>query len=272
MEKIFEELPPDLLRKQLLGRKQQLEALLENKKSDLGKAVAGKLRITSNKGTVQYYHVTEKAHRAGKYISKKQQALVKALAQKEYDQKLVQELDAQVEVLAKAVETLTQHDCNTVFENLTPHRKALVEPVTLPTAEYASQWLEQDYFRKGFAENAPELYTAKGERVRSKSEVIIADTLGRLGVPYRYEFPLKLRKFTVHPDFYCLNATTRKEFAWEHLGMMDDPEYAVAAVEKLAAYQEAGFFPGKNLIITMETAENPLSSKQVEGVAREFLK
>ena len=75
------------------------------------------------------------------------------------------------------------------------------------------------------------LVLACRERVRSKSEVIIADTLARHGVPYRYEYPLKLKSGrdgafrTIHPDFLCLNVRTRAEFYWEHFGLMDDPDY-----------------------------------------------
>ena len=43
------------------------------------------------------------------------------------------------------------------------------------------------------AADAPLLETSRGERVRSKSEVIIADTLDRLKIPYRYEFPHQLK-------------------------------------------------------------------------------
>ena len=40
----------------------------------------------------------------------------------------------------------------------------------------------------------------------------------------------------LHPDFYCLNLRTRQEFAWEHFGMMDDPDYASTTAEKLRLY------------------------------------
>ena len=50
-----------------------------------------------------------------------------------------------------------------------------------------------------------EYYTIKGERVRSKSEKIIADELYRYQIPYKYEFPLTLathnRNIQLYPDF-----------------------------------------------------------------------
>ncbi|MBQ9321830.1 MAG: hypothetical protein IJ239_05705, partial [Eubacterium sp.] len=71
---------------------------------------------------------------------------------------------------------------------------------------YIRNWLDIQYPKKGFSEEGPEFYTSKGERVRSKSEVIIADTLARMGVPYRYEFPIRFSGTgTFHPDFTVLN-------------------------------------------------------------------
>ena len=63
-----------------------------------------------------------------------------------------------------------------------------------------------------------------------------------------------------------------KKFAWEHFGMMDDPDYAARATEKLELYAENGFFPGKNLIITMETSAKPLSSKLLKSLIKTYLK
>ena len=54
--------------------------------------------------------------------------------------------------------------------------------------------------------------------------------------------------------------------------MMDDPAYASSAAEKLQLYAENGFFPGKNLIVTMETSKKQLSSKLLKEIIRTYLK
>ena len=143
--------------------------------------------------------------------------------------------------------------------------------MTLSNKDFSSKWLSVEYHHKPFDPSAPVLQTTTGHRVRSKSELIIADTLTRLEIPYRYEFPIRLKNYTAHPDFYCLNLRTRREFAWEHFGMMDDPTYAQNAVSKIHDYQKSSYFPGKNLITTFETKNTPLSTKQIEHIAREYL-
>ena len=74
--------------------------------------------------------------------------------------------------------------------------------------------------------------TLRGERVRSKSEAMIADTLYRLKIPYKYECPLTIRRKTgtsrntktIYPDFTCLNVRLRQEFVWEHFNRYGHPK------------------------------------------------
>ena len=135
------------------------------------------------------------------------------------------------------------------------------------------------YEGKSFQPDSPEYYTARGERVRSKSEVIIADTLTRLSIPYRYEYPLTLHRggrkttsLTIYPDFLCLNLRTRQEFIWEHFGLMDNSAYSTSAVQKLQTYNQNDIHPGKSLIISTETADLPLNTKHIENIIQTYLK
>lgn len=267
----YEKLPPENLVEELLKRKEEMELALKMVTAELRKAPEGRLRIARNKNTAQYYFVKEGTGKNGVYIRKENLGLIKLLAQKHYDEKLIPLLKRELGEINHLIKFLQENDFSGVYETLSREWKHLIEPVTITDEEYIKKWEAVKYKGKEFYEGAPELYTLKGEKVRSKSEVIIADTLGRLKIPYRYEFPVKLKKLEVYPDFYCLNVKSRREFIWEHLGMMGDPEYADRAVKKISAYEEAGFFPGRNLIITMETENSPVSSRQVERIAKKFL-
>ena len=109
--------------------------------------------------------------------------------------------------------------------------------------------------------------------MRSKSELIIADLLYKEGVPYRYEYPLYLNGLgRIYPDFTVLNTKERKELHWEHLGMMDDAEYAENALRRIAVYEKNGIFPGENLILTHETRKNPLDQKIIKMMIANYLK
>ena len=92
------------------------------------------------------------------------------------------------------------------------------------------------------------------------------------GVPYRYEYPLKIRGWGVfYPDFYALNVRTREEFILEHFGMMDNPEYLRKFMKKTRIYEKNGIYFGNNLLCTFETSADPLDPLAVDELIRRFL-
>ena len=277
---IFEDLSPaeanacELLEKLALHL-EKTEKLLERKLQNLKKAPAGKLRAATSHNSAQYFLVTDSHHKNGTYIPKTRNSLAKALAQKEYDIKLVKTLTRQIKILSSTITKLKQNIPAKTIQKIPAIKASLITPVSFPDQEYASFWKSEPYPRKPFHDDTPEFYTALGERVRSKSEILIADTLQRLGIPYRYEFPLKINSGTetmfFHPDFLCLNLKTRKTFYWEHFGLMSNSEYAEKCAEKLILYERNGIVPGHNLIFTMETEKSPLNTKTVEKLAKRWL-
>lgn len=132
--------------------------------------------------------------------------------------------------------------------------------------------LKEEYTGKEFFEEVPLHITERGERVRSKSEKILADKLFAMGIPYRYEYPLKMKGYgTIYPDFTILKVSSRTEVYLEHFGMMDDPQYCQKAVLKLQTYARNHIYPGKNLLVTFETLQTPLDMKSVEEMLRQFV-
>ena len=277
---ITELIPPNTITSQLHQRLQQLKEVLSELSKNQKKYPEGHLRVAQRGvARAQYYHYTNPTDFTGKYIRKKNIDFAKLLAQKDYEESIIPLLQKEISALE---EYLTQTDNGSVIsefhESLCPARHALITPVTLTDKEYAAVWQEVSWMGLPFAPDAPFLSTANGERVRSKSEIIIADTLFRYGIPYRYEFPLTLTRsedkheVIIHPDFLCLNTRTRTELYWEHFGRMDEPEYSKNAAGKLRLYIENGILPGRNLIITMETKTEPPTAQVLEKLIAEFLK
>lgn len=142
-----------------------------------------------------------------------------------------------------------------------------------PDEDFIAAWQHLPYTGKPFEINAPEFFTSTGVRVRSKSEIIIADALDRAGIPYRYEFPASIKGWgTLYPDFTCLDVRTRKEIIWEHFGLMGDTDYTENTLQKIAHYAASGYILGKNLIATFESGTTPLSAKQVQGYIKAHFK
>lgn len=115
--------------------------------------------------------------------------------------------------------------------------------------------------------------TRRGEAVRSKGEVIVADLLLSKGIDnYMYEQPLRGRDGAVrYPDFTIELAESGKTFYWEHLGMLLDPLYQARWERKLAWYREQGILPYQEgegargiLIITQDDARKGIDSGELE--------
>ena len=283
----IELIPPDTLTPQLTQRLLHLKEALEEISKNKRNQPKGHLRV-SQRGSArpQYYQYTRPDDLTGKYIRKKNISFAKTLAQKDYDEYIIPLIKNEIAALQNYLNrTDNGHAITDFYENLCPARRELITPLTLTNEQYAARWMEVSWTGRPFLPDAPLLFTVHGERVRSKSEVIIADTLFRHKIPYRYEFPLTLRRLdidknseaygspvTLHPDFLCLNTRTRQEIFWEHFGRMDDPDYSKNVAGKLRLYTENGLLPGRHLIITIETQTEPPSTHALEKLIAEYLK
>ena len=242
------------------------------KEKALSLAPEGSLRICNSGKRTQFYQNLKSTDCSDRYINGKEFPLVKSLAQKDYDSKVLHAIDRELSVIKKFSDTYFAARSEQVYGKLHKERQKLVKPIEESEEEFVHQWQKVVYEGKGFQEDAPEIYTMRGERVRSKSELIIADLLNREGIPYRYEYPIYLNGYgRVYPDFNVLNVKSRKEWYWEHLGMMDDLGYVEKALRKLSTYESNGFFPGDGLILTYETKSMPINQKQILRLIQQYL-
>lgn len=260
----------------------ELEGIEKAIERDLKDAPQGTLRITKNHNTEQYYWRQTPKDTKGSYIRKSEEKLVRSLAQKDYAQKVRAVLKPVVEKKKKELRKIQdgdiQEQVRAVYENLSEARQKLIVPYIYSEDEFVARWEEaqenkkeriQDFRR--FAKIDTEIYTEKGEQVRSKSEKILADKLYMMRIPYSYETPLYLEYRYIRPDFTVLNKRTRREYYWEHLGMMDDRDYCEAAVRKVEAFEKHNILPGEKLILTYETKAHPLNIKIAERLIEKYL-
>ena len=132
-------------------------------------------------------------------------------------------------------------------------------------------------YRTGDADPLHTVRTCRGEAVRSKSEVIIANLLNDNGLDYRYEEPLTGSDGVVrYPDFTIDDAATGLKVYWEHLGMLGDPTYRTRWERKLAWYRTQGILPraegegpAGTLVITSDDEQGGIDAAQLEQVVRE---
>lgn len=247
-----------------MGQKiEELEKWLKN-------APEGEIRLSPHRDKIQYY-LRKEGEKSGKYIPQKCSQLAYDLMQKVYYRKVIILLKADKRKIEKLLEAYDPDDIIAAYDTLDPRMKPYVKAMEPSDEEALARWETMVYEGKEFAEDAPEYYTDKGERVRSKSEVMIANALARAGIPYRYECPLFLDGRTIYPDFTILRLRDRQEAYWEHFGLIEDSDYAETALKKVHSFESCGIYLGERLILTAETEHVPLSSAVINRKINRFL-
>lgn len=261
------------LKSMLLEEKNRLQEIAEKTRNQLKDAPTGSLRVSKSNNRIQYYHCTEDNHlKNGKYLHQAEEELVRQLAQKGYDEKVLRLVEKRLRQLRCIAEAYQDDEIENLYLREHEARRKIICPVEPTWNQRLEQWMSEKYEGKGFGDGNPMIYSEKGERMRSKSEKILADYFYRKNIPYKYERPLSLKGYgIVYPDFTFLSRRTGKEIYWEHEGRMDDPEYARSAIKKIQTYEENGIYAGDRLILTYETETTILNTKDIARKVNRYL-
>lgn len=125
--------------------------------------------------------------------------------------------------------------------------------------------------------------TASGELRRSKSEIIISMLLDAYGVNYTYEerlyWPFGMSweaeqfkaavglKDSVLPDFTIILPDGERMY-WEHLGLLNKPEYAEDWMRKMLFYHWLGIDHGRNLIVTADDCKGHIDQLVISEIIK----
>ncbi len=199
---------------------------------------------------------------------------ITALANEEYWRNLFPKLKKEIRILERSIRA--DRELEEVYEKLHEGKRKLVTPFFRSVSEIIEQFEKEEYVGLEFDENdATEYYSNKGERVRSKTEKIIADELLRKGIPYKYEKPLILnansKPITIYPDFTAVNVRTGKIRYIEHLGMIDNSNYYKNTLLKLDTFERNGLLIGKDVLLFHESSYSPINTKVIDYYIEEFL-
>lgn len=254
----------------LKQEQERLESIIHRAEKSLSFAPEGSVLVKRYKKGAQFYYREDPKDRNGTYILAAERERAIALVQKAYDRKVLAAAKEQWKTLNSFLTKFRPDALANIFEKESELRQILLNPFELPDKQFLAEWESAEYEGKSFLENTPLHYTDREERVRSKSEVMIANALLKEKIPYRYECPLKLGNQTIYPDFTILRMRDRKEIYWEHLGMMDDTQYRDTALQRIHIYEANGIFPGEQLILTFETYRMPLNAQVVRQMIRHY--
>ncbi|MBR4768754.1 MAG: hypothetical protein IK088_07240 [Lachnospiraceae bacterium] len=257
------------LERELAQKSEELNRMSVKIQKRISELPSGTLRVSNCRGKATYYKSDGVKQT---YLKKSELSHAADLAEREYLEKLLAELNCEKEAILRFCRNYHPSEAEDIYSNQVDSRKELVHPLILPKELYADIW-----YREKTAAKQSHLHpllvprdqmTVKNEYVRSKSEKIIADALSRNNVPYVYEAPLFLSGKKLYPDFTILNVEERKTLYWEHFGMLDDEMYLSDVIEKLNLYILSGIMPGDQLIITYESSKKAMKSRIVDEMIR----
>lgn len=261
---------------ELLDAEKELEELIERLSEQEKSGPEGTIMVDTINHKPRFYHRTDTSVRRGKRIKKTDTQLISSLAQKKYNSRLKKAALAEIGVLKRTIASLKDNvfSIDDIFNSMNPALQPYISREPHVDEAYIMKWKNQPVWENRRKNNINGLETTGGEKVRSKSELIIAERLRHYKIPYNYEKPLTdeyAGPVHLFPDFTCLNTRTGKTYYWEHCGMFDDPKYSADLMQKIRNYSAYGIELGSELIITMETSRLPLETRYIERLIHRYL-
>lgn len=173
------------------------------------------------------------------------------IANNNYQVKLSKVLEKRIGIIDRLINALKKLDLATVYENLHPGRKSIVNPIEASYEVMVDKWIEASFISLDYPVEL-DLESKNGEFMRSKSELILADLFHDYNIKYKYEKRLNLKNnIAFYPDFTFLRKDL-KEIYWEHFGKMNDIKYINGFIYKIKNYEKNDIKLWDNLIVTFE--------------------
>ncbi len=235
---------------------QQLTKILAN-------AIRGTL-VKKKVGKYCYYdlQVWEKGKRKRTYVRKKQlEELRRQVELRQHQERQLRGLKDYLEELRKCLRHF-RVKVETIVENYRDEGRERMRQVQ-------EKKLDQMAARQMPYGSNLKYRTLRGELVRSKSELTLANLVSTMGIPYEYGPMVRLGEVEVEADFKVgSKLDARLWYYWEHCGRMDDKEYVDRFGKKMALYRINGYREGKNLITTYEDAESGLDTQEILNILK----
>ena len=213
------------------------------------------LRCKNTRGTDRFY-IKGQDDKKEQYAGIDKKDLLSDIYEIRFNKAMTEVLEENIRTLKKADEKIKPYD-HIAIEDIMPraykHLKCRLDSAknvqqllnSSTKSKIASMQSENPYKRESL------IYRTRfGLLVRSKNELVIAESLYTAGLDFYYEKRLDLvdrgindsrhvyyNDVTVYPDFTIIKADGETIY-WEHMGMMDKEDYREECYKKLQLYFE----------------------------------
>lgn len=226
---------------------------LETVRMELEKCPRG-LLYQQTKGKKTYYIQSyyEKGQQIHKGISSEPE-LVIGLIKRELLEKELKSLENNEKQIEACLKNIQNFQLYTEIEKLQKRCPSVTEEMVSEALKpkTVSAWEQEEFEQSNYKVEERRQRTRRGLKVRSKSELLIAESLYEYSLPFRYEQILYIQDKAFAPDFTILKADGTLVY-WEHFGLTNTKEYLEHQMYKLRMYASKDIVPWKNLIITYD--------------------
>ena len=256
---------------------EQIEKLLQDDeraraaaKKRLARCAEGSIHIKSRHGCIAYYRELPKdseGKRREAHIPKKDKRLIASLCNKRYCLRLIPALEKEIILFRSFLDIYDPQEKDRVFRDLPSEIAEHVSPLIKSKEQIIREWKNAKFDTNSYPLDHDSYLTKEGENVRSRLELISADMLHDLDIPYRYECALYLDDGSVsYPDFTILHPQTFEIYWLELFGMMDDPDYAKAAFQKIARYAQSKAY--SHMLFIFDHKDAPFRTESLKELLR----
>ena len=230
----------------------------------------------NGRGAIQYYFLTHSDNKEKRiYITKSETEKRKELQEKYYLKLATQNIRKNIEMLEYIKDS---------FFPVNPEEVVNESPLAYREQENANallygdgsinRWKERKLALKSkypiYKPEELQHVADDGTKTRSKSEMLIINTINAKGITYVYECPLILGSKIIFPDFILMDRKTNREIIIEHMGLMADYEYRKKQIDKIGLYIKEGYIPNVNMLMTFDDWNGkiniPAISKMIDTI------
>lgn len=228
----------------------------------------GALYLNHNKGH-DYFFMQNEGIRT--YLGDASSPEVQQLQQRKYLETAIRQIDVNCEAMSSFLKKYADVDPFTISQTLPKAYQSLPDSCyDIANRRDLDKWEKAPYKKyDGFPEQLTKR-TLKGEYVRSKSELVIANSLFMNNVPYHYEEVVRLSDKLYYPDFRLGVRRTGKRKIWEHIGKSSDSDYLRKNTYKLADYLEKGLVIWEDVILTFDDIYGNIDAKLIDDIIKTF--
>lgn len=241
----------------------ELEDRLKLANIELKMCPEGTLSFVKRDGRGTFFQIINSGGKRLRKSINKAPDFIRGLARKEYLIKEKRLLEKNIKVLREVMKSLVEPSPDNVLRSISRHLQGIPEEYFFPE-QNKDCWANQPYEMSNYKPEEKKHTTSRGLKVRSKSEVLIAEMLYIFNIQFRYEQVIRINGIVLVPDF-TIKLPDGRIFYWEHCGLMSSKEYREHQKWKMEIYEKGDIVPWKNLIVTYDDEEGNINVGIIES-------